>query len=172
MAWVEIGAAVEITNKRVKLFKGERQYLATGDLSGDGVDKLVVVDYESRPSRADLLVDEGDFVVARMKATNKVLLIDSAVSDYIVSTGFLTLKPRKEFHARYLYHYLRSSKFQDQKDRYCTGATQKAINNTAFYELKVPKCSLARQAKIAGIFDVVERLCQDRKQVLQLTRVR
>ena len=61
MSWVGIDAAVEITNNRVQPFKGERQYLATGDLSDDGVDGLVAVDYESKPSRADLLVDEGGF---------------------------------------------------------------------------------------------------------------
>ena len=168
MSWVKIGDAVEITNTRVKPFKGERQYLATGDLSDDGVDGLVTVDYESRPSRADLLVDEGDFVVARMKATNKVMLIDSAASDFIVSTGFLTLKPKKEFNSRYLYHHFRSSCFQDQKDMRCSGATQKAINNAAFYELRVPKVSLDKQAEIAGIFDLVERLGQERKKALQL----
>lgn len=168
MSWVGIDAAVEITNNRVQPFKGERQYLATGDLSDDGVDGLVAVDYESKPSRADLLVDEGDLVVARMKATNKVLLIENAASDFIVSTGFLTLKPKQEFNARYLYHYFRSSNFQVQKDRYCSGATQKAINNTAFYELKVPKCSLTKQVEIAGAFDVVERLRQKRGQSLKL----
>ena len=37
--WVNISDTVEITNNRVKPFKGERRYLATGDLIGDAVNE-------------------------------------------------------------------------------------------------------------------------------------
>ena len=65
--------AVEIKNNRVKPFVGERRYLATGDLARDEINDLVSVDYKTKPSRADLLVREGDIIIARMQATNKVL---------------------------------------------------------------------------------------------------
>lgn len=167
--WVNISDAVEITNNRVKPFKDERRYLATGDLIGDEVNESVVsVDYESKPSRADLLVSEGDIIVARMQATNKVLLIDKSTEDLIVSTGFLTLQPQKDFDGSYLAHYFQSDVFQKQKDKYSSGATQKAINNGAFAKLQVPSYSLDEQKRIANILDQADALRQKRKQSLQL----
>lgn len=167
--WVNISDAVEITNNRVKPFKGERRYLATGDLIGDEVNESIVsVDYESKPSRADLLVGDGDIIVARMQATNKVLLIDKSTEDLIVSTGFLTLQPQKDFDGSYLAHYFRSDVFQKKKDKYCSGATQKAINNGAFAKLQVPSYSLDEQKRIANILDQADALRQKRKQSLRL----
>lgn len=167
--WVNISDAVEITNNRVKPFKGERRYLATGDLIGDAVNESIVsVDYDNKPSRADLLVEEGNVIVARMQATNKVLLIDEATEDLIVSTGFLTLQPKKEFDGSYLAHYFRSDLFQKKKDKYCSGATQKAINNGAFAKLQVPSYSLDEQRRISNILDQADALRQKRKQSLQL----
>ncbi|MEK6564077.1 MAG: restriction endonuclease subunit S [Candidatus Omnitrophota bacterium] len=168
-SWVNISDAVEITNNRIKPFKGERRYLATGDLIGDAVNESIVsVDYENKPSRADLLVEEGNIIVARMQATNKVLLIDEATEDLIVSTGFLNLQPKKDFDGSYLAHYFRSDVFQKKKDKYCSGATQKAINNGAFAKLQVPSYSLDEQKRIANILDQADALCQKRKQSLQL----
>ncbi len=167
--WINISDAVEITNNRVKPFKGERRYLATGDLIGDAVNEsIVLVDYENKPSRADLLVEEGNIIVARMQATNKVLLIDKSTEDLIVSTGFLTLQPQKDFDGSYLAHYFQSDVFQKQKDKYCSGATQKAINNGAFSKLQVPSYLLGEQKRIANILDQADALRQKRKQSLQL----
>lgn len=167
--WVNISEAVEITNNRVKSFKGERRYLATGDLIGEEINgSIVSVDYETKPSRADLLVNEGNIIVARMQATNKVLLIDKSTEDLIVSTGFLTLQPQKEFDGNFLAHYLRSEIFQREKNKYCSGATQKAINNGSFRKLKAPSYLLDEQKKIARILDCADALRQKRKQSLQL----
>jgi len=165
---VPIIEAVEIKNNRVKPFAGERHYLATGDLAGNEVSEVFSVDYKTKPSRADLLVREGDIILARMQATNKVLLIDKGTKDFIVSTGFLTLVPREGFDAGYLTYYFRSGIFQRQKDRYCAGATQKAINNGAFKKLQIPQYSLAEQKKITKILDQADAMSQKRKQSLKL----
>ncbi|MCX6765264.1 MAG: restriction endonuclease subunit S [Candidatus Nealsonbacteria bacterium] len=166
--WINITEAVEITNNRVKPFSGECSYLATGDLNGGEIDKVVLVDYETKPSRADLLVNGGEIIVARMQATNKVLLVDEKTKKLIVSTGFLTLVPKIGFDADYLFHYFRSHIFQREKDKYCSGATQKAINNGAFKKLRIPSYSIDEQRKIAKILGCVEVLRQKRTQSIRL----
>lgn len=155
-------------NKRVKPFDGKKRYLATGNLSNQGIDNFLFVDYENKPSRADLMVSERDLILARMKATNKVFLIDYDSEDLIVSTGFLTLKPKDGFDGRYLYHYFRSETFQRLKDRYCSGATQKAINNNSFKKLKVSHYEIEQQKKIVQILDTADSLRQKRKEQLAL----
>jgi type I restriction enzyme S subunit len=166
--YVPVTEAVDIRNSRVKPFAGKRRYLATGDLSRDEINDLVSVDYKTKPSRADLLVCEGEIIVARMQATNKVLLIDKNTQDLIVSTGFMTLSPRNGFDASYLTHYFRSNIFERQKDKYCSGATQKAINNGAFKKLQIPRYALKEQKKIAEILDLADFIRQRRQQSLQL----
>jgi type I restriction enzyme S subunit len=165
---VNITESVEITNNRVKPFSGQRRYLATGDLVGEEISGITPVDYETKPSRADLLVNECDIIVARMKATNKVFLIDKNNKDLIVSTGFLTLRPQKEFDPVYLTHFFRSEIFQRQKDKSCSGATQKAINNGAFEKLFIPSYSLSEQKKIAEVLDYADALRQKRNRSIQL----
>ena len=165
---VNILEAVEITKKRVKPFNGSNRYLATGDLSLQGRDSFANVTYENKPSRADLLVEDGNLIIARMKEINKVLLIAQTTEDLIVSTGFLTLKPQEKFYATYLFHYFRSPIFQREKDRLCSGATQKAINNGSFANLQVPEYPLAAQKTIANELVQAENLCHKRKEQLAL----
>ena len=66
---------LEIINEGVKSFVGEKYYMATGDLSNDETNDLEFVSYNKKPSRAALTAKPGDVIFARMKGTNKVLLI-------------------------------------------------------------------------------------------------
>jgi len=167
MKQVSITNAVKIKNQRVKPFDGEKKYLATGGLIDDTI-KTEVITYKSKPTRADLLLTENQLIVARMKGTNKVLLIDKNLSNLIVSTGFLVLEVQKEWHPRFLFHYLVSSFFQKQKDRFSIGAIQKAINNEKFKEILIPEISYEDQKRIVKILDEADSLRQKRKQTITL----
>jgi len=164
---VSITKAVKIKNQRVKSFDGEKEYLATGGLIKDKI-KTETIKYNTKPSRADLLVSKNQLIVARMKGTNKVLLIDKNSSDLIVSTGFLVLEVQEGWHPRFLFHYFVSTHFQDQKDKLSIGATQKAINNTKFKEILIPELSFEDQKRIVKILDEADRLRQKRKQAMGL----
>lgn len=166
--FVNIKEAVEITKNRVNIFKGQRQYLSTGELKGDIINEIVMVDFETKPSRADLLVNEGDIVVARMNDTTKVLLIDKSNKNLIVSTGFLTLSSKKGFDSKFLSQYFCSQVFQIQKNKYCSGATQKAINNSSFEKLTVPYYPVVEQKKIASILDQADVLRKKRQKSIKL----
>ncbi len=167
MKYIPITKAVKIKNQRVKHFEGKKRYLATGGLIKNKI-KTEDVDYETKPSRADLEISENQLIVARMKGTNKVLHIDSAASDIIVSTGFLVLEPQESWSPRFLFHFFESNFFQDQKDKLSIGATQKAINNNKFKEIIVPNILPKDQERIAKILDAADALRQKRKQAIIL----
>lgn len=167
MKQVSITKAVKIKNQRVKPFDGEKGYLATGGLIGDKI-KTEKVTYKNKPSRADLLVVENQLIVARMKETNKVLLIDNNTSDLIVSTGFLVLDVQDGWYSGFLFHYFVSSFFQKQKDKLSIGATQKAINNEKFKKILIPEISFEDQKRIVKILDEADALRQKRKQAIGL----
>ncbi len=99
---------------RVRPFDGSRQYLSTGDLQDDSL-SFVDVTFKDKPSRADISVQNGDVLFARMKGTKKVLRVTQELAGIIVSTGFAVLRPSDDCDPDYLATYLRSDFFERQK---------------------------------------------------------
>ena len=161
----------DIISPGIDLFEGARGYVATGDLSVDKAHPNEFVTFDNRPSRANQSASEGDVLFARMAETNKVLHVNGEEADLIFSTGFCVLRPRKHLlAARYLYHYIRSAYFQREKDRHCTGATQKAITNAKIEKLSIPLCGdTVEQDRIAAILDKADAIRRKRQQAIELT---
>lgn len=168
MKWkqVNISDVALIVRESIKPFIGERPFLATGDIDISVVNDTESVTYNNRPSRADLNVQMGDVIIARMAATNKVKVIEPHEEKLIVSTGFLVLRPSDKINTRFLYHCMLSKNFQKEKDKQCTGATQKAINNEKFEKLQIPLPPIDNQVHIASILDHADKLRQLNKQLL------
>ena len=167
MEKVKILETVKIINDTVKKYDGIRGFLSTGDLDLTVIKSLEDVTYSEKPSRANQNVKKGDIILARMQGTVKVKIIDSNEENIIVSTGFLVLRCNKAICNKYLFHYLKSSIFQSKKDKLCSGATQKAINNNKFAEIKIPLIDFSKQQKIAAILDKADELRQYNKQLIE-----
>lgn len=158
-----------ISGSRVKSFSGKCQYIATGSLSDKGV-IFESVTYKSKPSRADIIVSDGDVLFARMKETVKVLSIGKRLNGVIVSTGFSVHKPiPKKLYKLYFEQYLKTSSFNRQKNKYCTGAIQPAITNTGLKKMKIPiPENYDDQVRIACILSRAEGLIEKRKESIRL----
>lgn len=157
--------AAPFSGIRVKPFEGIKRYLSTGDLQGDTF-TFVDVDFKSKPSRADIIVETGDVLFARMKGTRKVLQITPELAGTIVSTGFAVVRPRGCDPA-YLATYLNTDLFERQKEKYCSGAIQPAITNGGIEKLVLPLPNINDQILIAHLLGKVEGLIAQRKQHLQ-----
>lgn len=158
--------AAPFSGVRVKSFQGVKQYLSTGDLQEDGI-SLVDVSFDSKPSRADIVVSTGDVLFARMKGTKKVLRISPDLDGIIVSTGFAVVRPNENCSADFLASYLRSEHFEREKARLCSGAIQPAITNEGIQDLSIPCPAINDQIRIAHLLGKVEGLITQRKQHLQ-----
>lgn len=158
--------AVEIVNSGVSEFEGIKKYIKTGNLETGKILSFDEVTYKNRPSRANMQPKSGDVMFAKMKETEKVFLIGSKEADeYLFSTGFMILRPNREkILPEYLYHYVKSRKFQRKKDSLCHGATQKAMNNKdmIYFQMELP--SLEEQKKIVEILEKIEGLKRKRKK--------
>lgn len=164
---VKLGEVASIEHQSVTEFDGERTYIATGDLKDTLKDISERVTFENRPSRANLITKKGDVILARMKGTNKVMIIDEVTENYIYSTGFLILRPSIKINKKFLYYFLRTEEFQREKDSYCTGATQKAINNSNFSKhLTIPLPPLSIQKEIVERLDKVDALRQKDQELV------
>lgn len=167
MEKVKILKAVDIINDSVSEYEGLRSFLSTGDLNLSTIINLEFHTFSEKPSRANLNVSEGDIILARMQGTVKVKVIQSEDENTIVSTGFLVLRPKLNADNKFLFHLLRSSTFQNEKDKLCTGATQKAINNSNFEKLEIPLPPLTTQQKIATILDQADAIIQNNRAIVQ-----
>ena len=167
MEKVKILKAVDIVNDSVSEYEGERPFLSTGDLNLSTITNLELHTFSEKPSRANQNVSSGDLILARMQGTVKVKLINNEDENIIVSTGFLVLRPKINADSKYLFHLLKSSNFQNDKDKLCTGATQKAINNSNFEKLEIPLPNLATQQRIAAILDQADAIIQNNRAIVQ-----
>ena len=158
---------MRISGESVKQFEGERNYLSTGNLDFNKIVDLELVTYDSKPSRANQNVNVGEVIFAKMKDTKKTLVIDESSKDLIVSTGFYVLEPSKEIMPKYLYHYLNSEFFLNQKNRLSKGATQCALNNEGLANIKINMYDIELQKKIVEILDKSEMLIEKRKEQIE-----
>ena len=137
----------------VKSFDGERAYLKTGDLDNDRITNLEYVTFQNKPTRANLEVEEEDVIFAKMKNTNKSLLINPKNKNMIISTGFFVLrsKDRNKLLPEFLKYIVSSDRFLEQKDEFAHGSTQEAINESEdLKQLKIPLPSIEKQREIVN----------------------
>ena len=157
-----------LASDAVGKFDGLREYLPTGGLNEEGV-SLEKTTYQKKPSRANLVVCPHDVICARMQNTNKVIEISDSCSDLIVSTGFAVHRPnQKVICPTYLYCFLKSEYFQNEKNKYCSGATQKAITNSGIEKISIPIFDLKYQKYVAGVLCKTEIILQKRKKAAKL----
>lgn len=159
-----------INDKTVDEFKSIKKYVATGDIQYNQIVNYEEVTYDTKPSRANRAVEIGDILVAKMKETVKVFKITKEEYDkYIFSTGFSTLKAKNDIlDEKYFYFVLISEYFQQQKNKYSKGATQKAINNTGLKKIKIPVPTIKIQKQIVEILDEAQKLLDNRKKQIKL----
>jgi type I restriction enzyme, S subunit len=139
---------VNLKSSGIQKFNGNKKYVSTGDLKEDSL-SFIDVTFENRPSRANIEGVEGDLIFAKMKDTDKVLILTNELSDNIYSTGFYIITPNKEkILSNFLFYYLKSNFFKTQKNKLAKGATQKAINNNDFNKLWIIIPSLQIQKQI------------------------
>lgn len=161
---------VDFVGSKPKPFKNTKKYISTGALKTDYIseDYIEVVDYLSRPSRADLEVNAGDILFAKMAYTDKRLLVSEIDASHIYSTGFFAVKPKEEIiTTKCLYYLLSSETFRNQKDVNSTGATQKAITTEGLKKIYLRIPEFNKQNQIGQILENTKRIIKYKQQQLK-----
>ena len=160
---------VDFVGSACKPFVGMKKYVSTGAVDVDHINDsdTEIVDYDGKPSRANLEVMVGDVLFAKMQGTKKTLLIDPVLANHIYSTGFCAVRAKEGILTeRCLYHLLTSEMFLSQKDKNCSGATQKAITNAGLGKIVIHVPSIEEQDDIADQLDTVISIITKRQQEL------
>ena len=87
------------------------------------------------------------------------MLINEDLKENVYSTGFFSVAPKNNIlNKECLYHLLGSKAFLNQKDKYCSGATQKAITLDGLNKIEINIPKLEEQNQIAKRLDVIKRI--------------
>lgn len=152
-------------------FHGTKKYVSTGAVATTEIDESEVVEvtYEDRPSRANLSAEAGDILFAKMQGTRKTLLLDSETEKNIYSTGFYAVRANPEIiTTECLYYLIDSELFLAQKDKNCSGATQKAITNGGMAKIEISVPALSEQGIFVDKLKHLTQLIADKKKQLNL----
>ena len=167
---MKFSECVEIVGSKPSRYQGIKQYVSTGALDSDHIDENSIEEYayDDRPSRADLVAEAGNVLFAKMAETKKTLVINNQNEKYLFSTGFFAVKPKKNvLTTECLYYLLNSNTFLSQKDKYSSGATQKAISNVGLEKIIVNIPCFSKQEDIVKQLDKLSNIIKKtRKQLL------
>jgi type I restriction enzyme, S subunit len=128
--------------RKIKKFKGEKKYYATADvtetvITADGE----TINWDNKPSRAQIKPNNNTVWFARMSDTYKVLCFNNKninlQENSILSSGFVGFKAKNRLCLPFLYFTINSKFFHELKDLYATGATQVSLNNDSMSFIKI-----------------------------------
>jgi type I restriction enzyme S subunit len=146
----------------VSNYLGKKEYYSTGSIKNDRYTSEGMYSFTDRPSRANRCGQLGDVLQARMKDTDKAILIDEKFDQQLFSTGFIQIRPNPEtLLSKYIYHYLKSILFLNSKDEICSGSTQSALNDENAQKILIPIAPIPIQraivAKIEELFSDLDK---------------
>lgn len=162
---------ISIVGATPSKFHGTKKYVSTGAVATTEIDESEVVEvtYEDRPSRANLSAEAGDILFAKMQGTRKTLLLDSETEKNIYSTGFYAVRANPEvITTECLYYLIDSELFLAQKDKNCSGATQKAITNGGMAKIEISVPALSEQGIFVDKLKHLTQLIADKKKQINL----
>lgn len=136
------------TKVGVPVFIDTRQYYQTSEIDGTNlVGSGEEVDYENRPSRAEVAPRLNSVYFAKMKDTDKVVYFNKGNAELLekilLSTGMVGFSTDEKYLA-FLFGLLTSYEFVQNKNNYAIGATQVSLSDGGLKKIKVilPKLEL------------------------------
>jgi len=159
-------------------YEGVKRYYATADIdgitiTGDGIEYT----YSQKPSRAQKQPLLNSVWFARMQETYKVLAVTKPnailTTNSTLSSGFAGFEAPDGDSFAFLFLTIKSKEFHSEKDRYCTGATQRSLTNdglSRILTISPPREIVQHFGRVAMSFVELILALQQRSQTLHRTR--
>lgn len=102
-----------------------------------------LITYAKRPSRANMQPIPNSVWFAKMKDSNKIIVIigsdEDLLNKHILSTGFLGIKSSDSLPMSLLTAMIISNDFKIQRNLNSVGTTMAGVNNETFLKIQVPQ---------------------------------
>ncbi len=126
---------------KVKEFEGKKEYLATANIDGINIVKAgEMVEFNSKPSRAQIQPKLNTVWFARMKDTYKIVAYRKINQDMcnrqILSSGMVGFESEEKYFG-FMYYTINSDWFHKLKDQHASGSTQISLTNTGLAKINI-----------------------------------
>ena len=133
----------KIIKSGISSFDKNKIYLDTSSVEGiNNISNGETITFSKRPSRANMQPISNSVWFAKMKDSNKILIITEndkdIIENNILSTGFFGIEASKELPLSLLTSIVISNSFHIQRDLNSVGTTMAGINNDTFLKIQVP----------------------------------
>lgn len=169
---------VTIIPSGINKFENDKIYIDTASVSEDNINSRdYVINYENRPSRANMQPVVNSTWIAKLKDSPKFILINDysqeILNEFVLSTGFLGVLSPNRFVNNYIFALVSSNSFQERKNQISIGATMQGINNDSFKNIQVPNLNITQVTQIGKSLDsVYEQMSDIKKKTLILKNVK
>ena len=145
----------KIIKSGVKKFEGSKKYVATADVFGTNITSYEGIEYDNKPSRANMTPIISSIWFAKMENSVKNILVDSYMCDildnYIFSTGFMGIECLNNS-LYYMWALINDEKFLLEKNSLSTGTIMAGISNSTIKNYKY----LIPDYKTLELFDKIQ----------------
>ncbi|MGI6481682.1 MAG: restriction endonuclease subunit S [Methanobacterium sp.] len=130
-------------------------YLDISNVSSNGkILNLELMRLEDAPSRARRIPNNHDTIISTVRTYLKAIsYLDGIPDNFIVSTGFSILNPKKNIFPRYLYYLVSSDIFVQTVVAYSKGIAYPAINSSDLANLPIWYPDFETQKKLSSFLD-------------------
>ena len=124
--------------------------------------------FNEAPSRARRLIKKNDVIVSTVRTYLKAIaFIYFEPKDYVVSTGFAVLQPKKNIFPKYLGYYCQSEYFIDKVVSNSKGVSYPAINAGEIVQLPIINLPHSEQQAIANYLDAKTQAIDKKVSLLE-----
>lgn len=117
-----------------------------------------LIQFSTAPSRARRLFSEGDIIMSTVRPNLKnYVYVDFSCSQYVCSTGFAVIAPKKNIFGPFLYQLLYSDNIQRQCYACVAGSNYPAMSQRDVEMIKLCMPGIREQKKIAGVFSSADK---------------
>lgn len=139
IGFIDDGKLTKIIKSGVTKFEKSKKYIATADVEGTAIKSFSFVDFNSKPSRANMTPIPNSVWFAKMQDSIKNMMVANYMTDildnYIFSTGFMGVECLKNS-IFYIWNYINSDVFTSLKNNLSTGTLMAGISNTTIVGCK------------------------------------
>lgn len=134
----------KIIKSGVKKYEGLKKYVATADVEGTFLKSSDLINFNNKPSRANMTPIPNSIWFAKMQGSIKNILVDqymeNILNNYIFSTGFMGIECLKNS-TYYIWNFINNDNFNEIKSNLSNGTLMAGISNSTITGCKylIPK---------------------------------
>lgn len=132
------------------------------------VDDFSEIEGKELPSRARMIVKEGDIIMSSVEGSiDRIALIDNYYDSCLASTGFFVLRCKENTFPEYVLILCKSILVQKQLERLSSGTILTAVSKNLIQSVIIPDVPIVIQKEIAVLIRQSHSACRQARELIK-----